>query len=193
MPSTRALTAAGHDVVVLTRRPVCDREVGWDGETLGPWTKVIDGCDVVINLAGRSVSCRYTAANLQTMMASRVNSARVVGEAIAIAAQQVADEIIAAHGQGTAHIQTRFNAGIGTANCLPNLSWYYGLDTNVPAGQVSLLTTLLHEFSHGLGFASFVNPSNGALSGPPAPYDFHVFDETQQSIWANYGTAQRAP
>jgi hypothetical protein len=94
---------------------------------------------------------------------------------------------------GTAHIQTRFNAGIGTASCLPNLSWYYGLDTNVPGGQVSLLTTLLHEFSHGLGFASFVNPSNGALSGPPAPYDFHVFDETQQSIWANYGTAQRAP
>ncbi|MEW9519272.1 TIGR01777 family oxidoreductase [Streptomyces tubercidicus] len=83
----RALTAAGHEVVVLTRRPVRAREVAWDGATPGPWTAVIDGSDVVINLAGRSVSCRYTQANLQEMMRSRVDSARVVGEAIAAAAR----------------------------------------------------------------------------------------------------------
>ncbi|MET7703507.1 TIGR01777 family oxidoreductase [Streptomyces sp. NPDC005485] len=81
----RALTAAGHDVVVLTRRPNGESEVPWDGETLGPWVEVIDGSDIVINLAGRSVSCRYTPANLQAMMDSRVNSTRVVGEAIAAA------------------------------------------------------------------------------------------------------------
>ncbi len=81
----RALTAAGHDVVVLTRRPARDREVRWDGETLGPWAEEIDGADIVINLAGRSVNCRYTAANLRAMMDSRVRSARVVGEAIAAA------------------------------------------------------------------------------------------------------------
>ncbi len=79
----RALTAAGHEVVVLTRTPVGARQVGWDGRTLGSWAKVVDGSDVVINLAGRSVSCRYTPANLQEMMDSRVHSARVVGEAIA--------------------------------------------------------------------------------------------------------------
>ncbi|MFF3687251.1 DUF1731 domain-containing protein [Streptomyces sp. NPDC002187] len=83
----RALTAAGHDVAVLTRRPVRDREVLWDGETLGPWVEEINGSDIVVNLAGRSVSCRYTAANLQAMMDSRVHSARVVGEAIAAAAR----------------------------------------------------------------------------------------------------------
>lgn len=83
----RELTAAGHDVVVLSRRPRRESEVHWDGETLGPWAEVIDGSDIVINLAGRSVNCRYTAANLQAMMDSRVNSARVVGEAIAAAAQ----------------------------------------------------------------------------------------------------------
>ncbi|SNS98237.1 hypothetical protein SAMN05216276_10218 [Streptosporangium subroseum] len=81
----RALTAAGHDVVVLTRRPVREREVRWDGETLGPWAQEIDGSDIVINLAGRSVNCRYTAANLRAMMDSRVHSAGVVGEAIAAA------------------------------------------------------------------------------------------------------------
>ncbi len=81
----RALTAAGHEVTVLTRRPVRAHHIGWDGATLGRWAAAIDGCDVVINLAGRSVSCRYTAENLQAMMDSRVESSRVVGEAIAAA------------------------------------------------------------------------------------------------------------
>ncbi|MET9834557.1 TIGR01777 family oxidoreductase [Streptomyces sp. NPDC006385] len=83
----RALTAAGHEVVVLTRRPTRDREVRWDGETPGPWAEVIDGSDIVINLAGRSVSCRYTETNLRAMMDSRVRSTQVVGEAIAKAAR----------------------------------------------------------------------------------------------------------
>ncbi|GAA4234815.1 TIGR01777 family oxidoreductase [Actinomadura meridiana] len=83
----RALTAAGHEVVVLTRTPRRDDEIRWDGETLGPWAETIDGADVVINLAGRSVSCRYTPDNLQAMMDSRVRSAAAVGEAIAAAAR----------------------------------------------------------------------------------------------------------
>ncbi|MEV7342937.1 TIGR01777 family oxidoreductase [Streptomyces sp. NPDC093544] len=81
----RALTAAGHEVVVLTRRPTRDREIHWDGENPGPWTEVVDGSDIVVNLAGRSVSCRYTPANLRAMMDSRVRSTQVVGEAIAAA------------------------------------------------------------------------------------------------------------
>lgn len=75
---------AGHDVVVLSRggrSPA--RTVSWDGTTLGPWANEIDGADVVVNLAGRSVSCRYTKENLRQMMQSRVDSTRVVGEAIA--------------------------------------------------------------------------------------------------------------
>ncbi|GAA0587634.1 TIGR01777 family oxidoreductase [Actinomadura livida] len=83
----RALTAAGHEVTILTRRPSREREVAWDGRTPGPWTEAVDGSDVVINLAGRSVSCRYTPANLQDMMDSRVHSTEVVGEAIAAAAR----------------------------------------------------------------------------------------------------------
>lgn len=83
----RALTAAGHEVVVLSRRPTGRGEVAWDGRTLDPWTEAIDGSDVVVNLAGRSVSCRYTPVNLKAMMDSRVDSARVVGEAIAAAAR----------------------------------------------------------------------------------------------------------
>jgi hypothetical protein len=81
----RAFTAAGHEVVVLSRRPSRDGHVAWDGETMGAWADVIDGSEVVVNLAGRSVSCRYTKTNLTEMMRSRVRSARVVGEAIAAA------------------------------------------------------------------------------------------------------------
>lgn len=59
------------------------REVGWDGETLGSWAKVLDGADAVVNLAGRSVDCRYHARNRRLIMDSRINSTKVLGEAIA--------------------------------------------------------------------------------------------------------------
>lgn len=81
-----ALVEAGHEVVVLTRAPSgtsAVREIAWDGRSLGAWAAEIDGADAVINLAGRSVGCRYTPANLREMMDSRVDSARVIGQAIA--------------------------------------------------------------------------------------------------------------
>ena len=86
----RAFHRDGHDVVVLSRRRDVQpwRVVAWDGATLGNWQGEIDGCDVVINLAGRSVNCRYTAANRQEILQSRVFSTRVVGQAIATAARK---------------------------------------------------------------------------------------------------------
>lgn len=74
----------GHEVVILGRKPKQAewRTVRWDGKTLGDWASEIDGADVVINLAGRSVNCRYTHANRREIMDSRVDSTRVVGEAI---------------------------------------------------------------------------------------------------------------
>ena len=86
----RALTADGHDVVTLSRSghtPHPGRAVAWDARTLDrAWASEIDGADVVINLAGRSVDCRYTDANRREIMDSRVESTRVLGEAIAAAA-----------------------------------------------------------------------------------------------------------
>jgi uncharacterized protein (TIGR01777 family) len=85
----RAWHAQGHDVVVVSRRPVQApwRSVVWDGVGHGAWTGEIDGADVVINLAGRSVDCRYTAANRREILESRIVSTRLVGEAIARAAR----------------------------------------------------------------------------------------------------------
>ena len=82
----RALAARGDEVVVVSRRPEAlepgIRHVVWDGRTPGAWADEVDGADAVVNLAGRSVSCRYTDANLRQMMDSRVDSTRAVGEAI---------------------------------------------------------------------------------------------------------------
>jgi len=81
----RALTKAHHDVVVLSRNPAKHpwKTVAWDAKSLGDWTREIDGADAVFNLAGRSVNCRYTAANRRLILDSRVQSTRVIGEAIA--------------------------------------------------------------------------------------------------------------
>jgi uncharacterized protein (TIGR01777 family) len=74
----------GHEVVVLTRAPRGGaREVRWDGRSAGPWERELDGADVLINLAGRSVDCRYTKENLREMLDSRVESTRALGAACA--------------------------------------------------------------------------------------------------------------
>jgi uncharacterized protein (TIGR01777 family) len=84
----RAFQGDGHEVVVLSRKKgdAPWKVVEWDAKTLGPWAEEIDRADVVVNLAGRSVNCRYNAENRRQIMDSRVDSTRVVGEAIAKAA-----------------------------------------------------------------------------------------------------------
>src|SRR5580765_5645647 len=80
----RHLWKQGHDVVVLSRQPLDLpwRTESWDGETLGDWVRELEGADAAINLAGRSVNCRYGAENRRLILESRVRSTRIVGEAI---------------------------------------------------------------------------------------------------------------
>jgi uncharacterized protein len=79
--------AKGMEVVILTRNPKTRadsiREVHWDGATTGEWCKELEGARALINLAGVSVNCRYHARNRKLMLDSRLNSTRVLGEAIA--------------------------------------------------------------------------------------------------------------
>jgi len=81
----RAFVRDGHDVVVLSRGSAAPvgRMVEWDGKTLDSWADEFEGADVVVNLSGHTVNCRYSAANQTAIMDSRVDSTHVVGEAIA--------------------------------------------------------------------------------------------------------------
>jgi len=80
----RHFHAHGHSVVVFARRPVRAlwRVVTWDGVNPGSWIKALNGADVLINLAGRNVNCRYNAKNRQEIMESRVRSTFLLGEAL---------------------------------------------------------------------------------------------------------------
>ncbi len=76
----------GHEVLVFTRHPHDRipgvREVAWDGHTVGEWKRELEGAGILVNLTGRNVNCRHTAANRKEIMDSRVDSVRVLGRAL---------------------------------------------------------------------------------------------------------------
>lgn len=131
---TRALLDAGDEVVVLSRadRGSAARVVRWDGEGDGEWTREIDGADVVINLAGRSVNCRYTRENRRAIMSSRVDSTRAIARAIARAAHpphtwlQASTATIYAHRHDASNDET--TGIIGGLEPDSPASWRFSID-----------------------------------------------------------------
>ena len=79
------LQERGHFVTVLTRGPYTApwHTVHWDGENPGPWVEALEGADVCINLAGRSVNCRYHAENRRAIYDSRVETTKLLNHVIA--------------------------------------------------------------------------------------------------------------
>lgn len=78
----KSLKTDGHQVMVLTRNPKNTWEKYWDGETLGVWKEHLEGVDVLINLAGKSVDCRYNESNKKTIYASRLKSTHILHKAV---------------------------------------------------------------------------------------------------------------
>jgi len=79
----RAFRRDGHHVVIIGRSQRGDPYfLTWDGRTTGKWVEALNGADVVINLAGRSVNCRYGKRNRCQILTSRVDSTRAVGAAL---------------------------------------------------------------------------------------------------------------
>lgn len=72
-------------------------------------------------------------------------------------------------------------------------NFYLGLDNNAPPGQPDLVTVLLHEFAHGLGFSQLANLSTGALFGGfPDQYNSQLLDTSLGKTWPQMTNAERA-
>ncbi|RPE12860.1 TIGR01777 family protein [Chitinophaga lutea] len=76
----------GNTLIILSRQPKPAREnviyIQWDGRTAGPWMQALEGADMLVNLAGKSVNCRYTEAHKAAIFASRTESTAILGEAV---------------------------------------------------------------------------------------------------------------
>jgi len=82
---SRHFHAQGHTVTVLSRspRPAPWRVVPWDGVRPGGWIAHVEHSDVCINVAGRSVNCRYTARNRRIIYESRIRSTQLLSQVFA--------------------------------------------------------------------------------------------------------------
>ncbi|MET3133026.1 hypothetical protein AAKU55_003308 [Oxalobacteraceae bacterium GrIS 1.11] len=93
---------------------------------------------------------------------------------------------------GDPHIGAQFNSRLGLApDCLPGLPFYLGLDNN-HGSQIDLVTVLLHEMGHGLGFQTFTDEQSGDFyAGVPSIWDYYLHDKGLNQEWVNMTAAQR--
>ena len=80
------ITKRGYEAVILSRRKYEDSDsikfVVWDGKTIGNWCKELEDAEAVVNFTGKSVNCIYTEKNKKEIIDSRVNSVKVMDEAV---------------------------------------------------------------------------------------------------------------
>lgn len=91
------------------------------------------------------------------------------------------------------HIVARFNSRLGLfPDCLPGDGFYLGLDNRAGA-QIDLVTVLLHEMGHGLGFQTFTDSGTGEeLAGVPSIWDYYLVDNRNNKPWVEMSNAERA-
>jgi hypothetical protein len=72
----------GYKINILTRTPKQDHHIYWNAKDLQEWTTILEQTDILINLTGKSVDCRYNKTNKKLIYDSRIDSTQVLGEAI---------------------------------------------------------------------------------------------------------------
>jgi hypothetical protein len=94
-------------------------------------------------------------------------------------------------GTNPQEIDAHFNINLGNPGCLDGIHFYLGLDNN-HGNDADLVTVLIHEFSHGLGFQTFTSSSTGVQNtGFPSIYDRFLFDNTTGKTWVQMTDAER--
>lgn len=165
----RAFGADGHEVVVLSRKPAPAswRTVQWDAETVGDWSAEIDGADVVINLAGRNVNCRYSARNRRLIKESRIKSTCAVGQAIANAVRpprvwlQASTATIYAHRYDAANDEATGILG-GAEDGAPD-TWRFSIDVARSWEQAANEAVVPHTRKVLLRSAMTMSPDRGGV------------------------------
>jgi hypothetical protein len=74
------------EIVILTRgkSKIIDgiKYVNWNAKTFSGWEKELENATVLINLAGKSVDCRYTKENKKEILLSRIESTKILNKAV---------------------------------------------------------------------------------------------------------------
>lgn len=84
-----------------------------------------------------------------------------------------------------------FNTSLDNPTCLGATGWYYGLDNN-HGTNIDLVTVLLHEMGHGLGFSSFADESTGEfILDTPDIYSVYSLDNQTNKHWNEMTDAER--
>jgi uncharacterized protein len=118
-----SLAKDGHDVIVLSRStkaarnlPAGARAEKWDSRSAQGWGPLVDGSDAIVNLAGATISERWTQERRKEIRESRVNAGKAIVEAV-MAAQRKPEVVIQASAvgyygpRGAEEITEDFSAG----------------------------------------------------------------------------------
>ena len=163
------------------------------------WGAILDS-PVTINIqsAFQSLSCTATSGTLGAASTIQLfgnfphAELRNTWYPVALANKMAGDDLSpGATNTNADDIVAVFNSDLGKASCLPSLGWYYGLDGN-HGSNIDLVTVLLHEFAHGLGFAGYYDKTTGAqLQGFPDIYGTYTYSTTFKKAWPKLNDAQR--
>jgi uncharacterized protein (TIGR01777 family) len=84
--STHFLKDGKNEVFILSRKERWNQSdlyyLKWDGKSIGNWKQFLENTDVLINLTGKSVDCRYTQKNKDKIYASRIESTHVLCQVV---------------------------------------------------------------------------------------------------------------
>lgn len=156
--------------------------------------KLTSGITIIINAQFTPLTCTATSAVLGSAGATTIH-ANFVGalKTNTWYSQALANKLSNSDLDATnADINANFNSNLGNPGCLTGTFFYLGLDNN-HGSSIDLVTVLLHELGHGLGFQTFTSGSSGDfLGGLPSIWDHFLLDTATGMLWKDQTAAQRA-